>query len=87
MAEKNPKPDFYSLYMLVGEMKGTMESMNKKLDKSIEESCKRICDCEIKIEEHSKVIATTRGKISIIGGIWGAISGIGISLLIWYLTK
>lgn len=87
MKNDNPKPDFYSLYLLVGEMKASIDSNNRKLEKYMEECEKRMNCCELKIEEHTKIIATARGKVSIIGSIWGSVSAVGVSLLIWYLTK
>jgi hypothetical protein len=77
----------YTLGEKIGFIMAKIDSIDKKIDKSIDESCKRICDCEIKIDEHSKVIATAKGKVSIIGSVWGSISALLTSLLIWYLTK
>ena len=77
----------YTLGEKIGFIMAKIDSIDQKLDKSIDENRKRSEDCERVLEEHSKIIATARGKVTIIGSIWGSISGIFISLLVWYLTK
>lgn len=77
----------YTLGEKIGFIMAKIDSIDNKLDKSIEENTKRMCDCEIKIEEHEKQLATARGKVTIIGSIWGAISAILISIATWWITK
>jgi hypothetical protein len=77
--------------MLLGEKIGrTMqlsESIEKTLTAFIEKCDKRFCACEEKEREHALFIANAKGKVTILGIIWGGISGIGSALLVWYLTR
>jgi hypothetical protein len=76
----------YTLGEKIGFIMATMEKMDSKLDKSIEESCKRLCDCEIKLDAHDRTIAEAQGKMSIIGIIWGSIWTVISSVVIWLIT-
>ena len=64
-----------------------LDGVDEKLDKSIEENCKRICDCEIKIKEHSEKFADIKGKASIVGAIAGFLAGVGQAILVWLVTN
>lgn len=77
----------YTLGEKIGYIMAQVDSLSDKMDKYIEENQKRQEECEKLLKEHSKIIATARGKVSIIGSIWGAIAGIGISIVTWFITK
>jgi len=87
MSEQEKNISQYTLGEKIGFILARVEGMNEKLDKSIEENCKRICDCEDLLKRHDLIIANAKGKVGVLGAIWGTISGIGSALVIWYLTR
>ena len=62
-------------------------AMDKKMDKFMDICDKRFCSCESAIKSHGLFIANAKGKVSVLGIVWGTISGIGSALVIWYLTR
>lgn len=84
---ENSQPNFLELYRSIGRIEEAVKNIDTKLDKSIKESCDRICDCEIKIEKHEMELSNAKGKASIIGGIVGSIISILSAILIWFITK
>lgn len=77
----------YTLGEKIGFIMSSMQSVEKKLDKTIEENCKRLVSCEDRLRDHDLIVANAKGKVTILGIIWGGISGIGSALLVWWLTR
>ena len=72
--EQNPKPDFYKLFLMVGEIKGTMSEMKDQLKSVTINHDKRINSLE---DDTSNM----KAKAGIIGGFVGFIvSIIGIAI-------
>jgi len=76
----------YTLGEKIGFIMATMKDIDTKLDTSIEESCRRLCDCEVKIRTHDTIISNAQGKMSVIGIVWGSIWTIISSVIIWLIT-
>jgi len=87
MEEKDKNISQYTLGEKIGFILARVEGMDQKLDKSIDENCKRICDCEALLKGHDLIIANAKGRVSVISATWGTISGIGGAILVWYLTR
>ena len=73
------KPNFYTLYQNVGEIKGILSEVKCKIDKVAENHENRLNSCE-------KDINTMVGKATMLGLIGGAIMG-AISLFVAWFKK
>jgi hypothetical protein len=87
MAPKTQQPDFLELYRALGRIEGTMKAIDEKLDKSIQDSCERLCNCEDLLKDHSEYIANSKGKLTVWGLFGGLLASIGIAIINWLITN
>lgn len=84
--ETQIKPDFQALFLMVGEMKGTIEAMDKKLDANNTAICERVKECEGCIITQGNELANAKGRATVWGIVGGFISTIISAIIIWIIT-
>jgi hypothetical protein len=67
MNQENQKPNFYELYLMVGEIKGRVEAIDNKLD-SLNNG---ITGCEKRISDLEIQTSNIRTTAATIGGVFG----------------
>ena len=81
MPENNQqKPNFYSLYQTVGEIKGKVDAMDRKLDTATKNHEERINT----LENENAIIKT---KAGIVGGFFGFLTSIIVAAISWFKIR
>lgn len=75
----------YTMGEKIGWIIATLESLKEELKTYTIEAKKRMCDCEIRLNDHDKEFANAKGKASVSGAIAGSIAGVLLSGIATYI--
>ena len=71
------------IVLMLGEIRGEVKGINQRLDISNG----RLAKHDSSIQSLQEFQARHSGETKIIGVIWGSLSALGVSLMVWFLTK